>query len=302
MRLNLEALLILDALDRHGTFAAAAARLFKTASALSYTVQKMESDLKITLLDRSGHRAAFTPTGRLMLEKGRTLLRAVNELEQQARYVESGWESQLVISVDASLPFRILTPLIDRFYQEHPHTQLQFRQDVLAGCWEALNYGEADIVFGAVQEPAMRKEIVCQPLGWLDYVFAVAPDHPLASAPEPLLREQIRQYRAVTVHDSSRHGAGIDLRVLDEQKTLSVHDFPAKLQAQLDGLGCGYLPLYLARPHLESGALVARQLDSECRRDMAYLAWNESATGNAATWWREHLLTLPGLQEIYSPA
>ncbi len=90
MRLNLEALLILDALDRHGTFAAAAARLFKTASALSYTVQKMEGDMKITLLDRSGHRATFTPTGRLMLEKGRALLRAVNELEQQARYVESG--------------------------------------------------------------------------------------------------------------------------------------------------------------------------------------------------------------------
>ncbi|MDI6935899.1 LysR substrate-binding domain-containing protein, partial [Serratia sp. Se-PFBMAAmG] len=121
-------------------------------------------------------------------------------------------------------------------------------------------------------------------------------------APEPLLREQIRQYRAVTVHDSSRHSAGIDLRVLDEQKTLSVHDFPAKLQAQLDGLGCGYLPLYLAKPHLESGALVARQLDSECRRDMAYLAWNEPACGNAATWWGERLLTLPCLQEIYSPA
>ena len=46
--------------------------------------------MKITLLDRSGHRATFTPTGRLMLEKGRALLRAVNELEQQARYVESG--------------------------------------------------------------------------------------------------------------------------------------------------------------------------------------------------------------------
>jgi hypothetical protein len=39
MRLNLEALLILDALDRHGSFAAAAAVLFKTPSALSYMVQ-----------------------------------------------------------------------------------------------------------------------------------------------------------------------------------------------------------------------------------------------------------------------
>lgn len=302
MRLNLEALLILDALDRHGTFAAAAARLFKTASALSYTVQKMESDLKITLLDRSGHRATFTPTGRLMLDKGRALLRAVNELEQQARYVESGWESNLVISVDASVPFSLLTPLVDEFYQQHPHTQLQFRHDVLAGCWEALSYGEADIVFGAVQEPATRKDIGCVALGWLDYVFAVAPEHPLAQAPEPLLREQIRQYRAVTVHDSSRHSAGIDLRVLDEQKTLSVHDFSTKLQAQLAGLGCGFLPCYLAEPYLADGRLVARQLDSECRRDMAYLAWNENASGNAARWWREKLQTLPRLRDIYSAA
>ena len=44
MRLNLEALLILDALDRHGSFAAAAAALFKTPSALSYMVQKLEND------------------------------------------------------------------------------------------------------------------------------------------------------------------------------------------------------------------------------------------------------------------
>ncbi|MBX9330993.1 LysR family transcriptional regulator, partial [Serratia marcescens] len=94
MRLNLEALLILDALDRHGSFAAAAAALFKTPSALSYMVQKLENDLDITLLDRSGHRAKFTDTGKLMLEKGRVLLRAAQDLEQQARYVENGWESE----------------------------------------------------------------------------------------------------------------------------------------------------------------------------------------------------------------
>jgi len=299
MRLNLEALLILDALDRHGTFAAAAARLFKTASALSYTVQKMESDLNIKLLDRSGHRATFTPTGRLMLEKGRVLLRAVSELEQQAQYVESGWESKLTISVDASVPFALLTPLVDRFYQEHQHTQLLFRQDVLAGCWEALSYGDADIVFGAVQEPATRSGIDCVPIGWLEYLFAVAPEHPLAKLPEPLLRDQVRQYRAVVVRDTSRHTAGTDLRVLDEQKILSVHDFGAKVQAQLAGLGCGYLPRYLAEPHLASGMLVERRLESETRRDRAYLAWNENATGNAALWWRENLQRFDGLSSVY---
>jgi len=267
MRLSLEALLILDALDRHGTFAAAAARLFKTASALSYTVQKMESDLNIKLLDRSGHRATFTPTGRLMLDKGRVLLRAVS------------WESKLTISLDASVPFALLTPLIDRFYAEHQHTQLLFRHDVLAGCWEALSYGEADILFGAVQEPLTRSGIEYRPIGWLEYVFAVAPHHPLAS----------------------RHSTGADLRVLDEQKMISVHDFNAKVHAQIAGLGCGYLPRYLAAPHLESGALVERRLDTQTRRDQAFMAWNENATGNAAMWWRENLQDFEGINTVYSP-
>ena len=224
----------------------------------------------------------------------------MNELEQQARYVESGWESLLTISVDASLPFSILTPLIDEFYQQHRTPSCSSVRTYWLAAGKRCTMAKRTLSLARFRNPP-RAKIVCQPLGWLEYVFAVAPDHPLAAEPEPLLREQIRQYRAVTVHDSSRHGAGMDLRVLDEQKTLSVHDFPAKLQAHLAGLGCGYLPLYW-RARTASGALVARQLDSECRRDIAYLAWNESACGNAAIWWRERLPTLPGLSDIYAPA
>ncbi|MCS5881349.1 LysR family transcriptional regulator [Klebsiella variicola subsp. variicola] len=46
---------------KRGSFAAASAKLFKTPSALSYTIHRLESDLNIQLLDRSGHRARFTP-------------------------------------------------------------------------------------------------------------------------------------------------------------------------------------------------------------------------------------------------
>ena len=41
MRLNLDVLLILDALDRYGSFATAAESLFKTPAALSYMIQKL---------------------------------------------------------------------------------------------------------------------------------------------------------------------------------------------------------------------------------------------------------------------
>ncbi len=72
MRVNLMFLMILDALDRHGPLATAESRVYKTPAALSYRSRKLESDLNIVLLDRSGHRAKFTDTGRLMLEEGAT--------------------------------------------------------------------------------------------------------------------------------------------------------------------------------------------------------------------------------------
>ncbi len=59
MKPLLDVLVILDALEKEGSFAAASAKLFKTPSALSYTIHRLESDLNIQLLDRSGHRALY---------------------------------------------------------------------------------------------------------------------------------------------------------------------------------------------------------------------------------------------------
>lgn len=83
MKPLLDVLIILDALEKEGSFAAASAKLFKTPSALSYTVHKLENDLNIQLLDRSGHRARFTRTGKMLLEKGREVLHTVRELENR---------------------------------------------------------------------------------------------------------------------------------------------------------------------------------------------------------------------------
>ncbi|WP_199635339.1 LysR family transcriptional regulator [Serratia sp. PAMC26656] len=299
MRLNLEALLILDALDRHGSFAAAASALFKTPSALSYMVQKLESDLEVTLLDRSGHRAKFTDTGKLMLEKGRVLLRAAQDLEQQARYVENGWESEITLGIDASFPFERLLPLIEEFYQRHHHTRLAFSHEVLAGSWESLVYGCADIIIGAICEPPSRVGYAFSQLGRLDYVFAVAPQHPLSALAEPLLKADIRQHRAVVVRDTSRVNAPQNLNILEEQDQLTVFGFDAKLRAQLRGLGCGYLPRYLAEPYLKSGELVAKNVEAERCSDVAYFGWRESATGLAAKWWRERLQQYADAGDVY---
>lgn len=175
MRVNFDVLMILDALDRHGSFATAAESLYKTPAALSYMIQKLESDLNIVLLDRSGHRAKFTDTGRLMLEKGRQLLSAARDLEKQAQQLSAGWERELAIALDASFPFSALLPLIAEFYAQNPQTRLNFSHHTLAGSWEELTHHGADIILGAINEPPTSAEWSWQTLGALDNIFVVAP-------------------------------------------------------------------------------------------------------------------------------
>lgn len=99
--LTLESIRVLDAIDRRGSFAAAADELGKVPSALSYTVQKLEDELDAMLFDRSGHRTKFTPAGRMLLERGRVLLEAAEHLVGETRALARGWEisKQLILLI-----------------------------------------------------------------------------------------------------------------------------------------------------------------------------------------------------------
>src|SRR6185369_904555 len=108
MRITLEALTVVDAIDRRGSFAAAAAELHRVPSALTYQVHKLESDLDVRIFDRRGHRAALTPAGRELLLAGRVLLERAGELERRVRRVATGWEPELRLAVDVLVPWSLM--------------------------------------------------------------------------------------------------------------------------------------------------------------------------------------------------
>ncbi|MBI3067655.1 MAG: LysR family transcriptional regulator, partial [Betaproteobacteria bacterium] len=87
MRISLDGLLVLDAIDRKGSFAAAADELHRVPSAITYTVQKLEQDLDVKLFDRSGHHAVLTPAGQELLKEGRHLIVAAADLEARVKRV-----------------------------------------------------------------------------------------------------------------------------------------------------------------------------------------------------------------------
>lgn len=81
-KLTLEGLEIVDAIDRRGSFSAAAEVLHKVPSTISYTVAKLEDDLKVALFRRNGPRIEITEAGRELLREGRLLLQAASDLRQ----------------------------------------------------------------------------------------------------------------------------------------------------------------------------------------------------------------------------
>ncbi|HQD83417.1 MAG TPA: LysR family transcriptional regulator, partial [Quisquiliibacterium sp.] len=207
MALTLDALAVLDTIARRGSFAAAAVELGKVPSALSYTVRRLEEDLDVLLFDRRGKHARLTAAGLELLDQGRVLLQAADELACRVREVASGWEVELRIAVDAVVCFDRMLPLIEDFDRISAPTRLRFSYEVLDGAWDALLSGRADLALGLSSEtpPAAFASGLysMRPLGDLRFVFCVAPRHPLAAAPEPLESDTIIRHRAIAVASTS---------------------------------------------------------------------------------------------------
>jgi DNA-binding transcriptional LysR family regulator len=152
MPLSLDALQTLDAIARNGSFARAAAELHRVPSALTYTIQQLETDLGLTLFNREGRRAVLTAAGHELLNEGRILLKVAADLECRIQQVAKGWETELRIAFDTITPLRSLFGLIQRFESQRSGTRIRLSTEVLGGTWDALMAGRADLIVGASAE------------------------------------------------------------------------------------------------------------------------------------------------------
>jgi DNA-binding transcriptional LysR family regulator len=289
MRLTLDALTVLDAIARNGSFARAAAELHRVPSALTYTVQQLESDLGVTLFSREGRRAALTPAGHELVNEGRLLLKAAFDIECRIQQVSRGWETELRIAVDTIVSPRALFQLINAFTRENTGTRLRISTEVLGGTWDALVNGRADLIIGASSETPPGGGFATIPLGHWQWVFAAAPGHPIVNEPQPLTEAVLTRYRAVSVADSSRHAPPRTVGLISGQDVLTLATMRDKLAAQIAGLGIGFLPRHLAESALADGRLVSLKVDSPRPDSPLCAAWRASRTGRALRWFAREL-------------
>ncbi|HEV3424797.1 MAG TPA: LysR family transcriptional regulator [Paraburkholderia sp.] len=287
--LSEEELALLDAIRETGSLSRAAAQLGKAPSTVSHAARQLETRFDALLFDRRRYRLQLTPAGHLLAEEAGRLMQDMARMTQRVRQIASGWEDRLWIVSDEILEFELLMPVIRAFDALESGVKLRLTHEVLSGTWEALRDGRADLIVGATNEPPAIPGLRWFELGVMEWVFAVSPRHPLAAVKGPLKREAISAHRAVVVADSSRMTAGRAYGLVGGQASLAVPTMRAKILAQRDGLGVGWLPRHRVAALLKRGELVEKTTTDPREPNVLYVAWRSDQEGRALQWWLEQL-------------
>lgn len=287
-----DALSMLQTIAEAGSFAAAARDMGMVPSALTYRVRQIEDALDVLLYDRSSRQAKLTAAGAELLREGARLLEEIDAVANRVKRVATGWEPQLTIAIDTVISKPVMMEMCDNFFSQSPPTRIRLREETLSGTLEALTTGQADLAIGVGADSARTAGVHSKPMGSISFVYAVAPHHPLAQAPEPLSDELIQKHRAVAVADSVQRGAGQTFGLLSGQDVFTVPTMHAKLDAQLRGLGGGNLPRCMADAYIQTGRLVVKKTERSQRNVPLHYAWRQTKTinqGRALQWWLSQL-------------
>ncbi|WP_050477995.1 LysR family transcriptional regulator [Herbaspirillum rhizosphaerae] len=288
LKLSLEAIELVDAIDRYGSFAAASERLHKVPSTISYAINKLEEQLGLALFLRQGQRVHLTAAGRELLKEGRWLVIAAAELESRLRQIATGFESEFRLVHDSLIATDSFTKDICAFEDLHCGTRLRIACETLMGTWEALRDGRADMIVAAGDGPSGGGYRAVE-VGKLAFVFCVAPTHPLARLRRAVTRADLLEHNAIVVGDGARTMSDRTIGLLAGQKRITVPSMSAKIACQLAAIGHGFLPRACIRKELASGALVEVESEESRPDESFWLAWKPEAMGEAKKWWLQRL-------------
>jgi len=241
-----------------GSFTAAARRLNRAVSAISYGIANLEAQLGLTLFDREGsRRPTLTDAGQAVLAEARTIAGGIDGLRAKAQGLLQGLEAELNLVVDVMLPPEKLGRVLRGFAAEFPTVTLRLSVETLGQTNALVLDGKAVLgVAGplAAEAEALEKRAA----GEVTMVPVAAPDHPLARMAHPA-PGAARDHVQLVLTDRSPLTQGRDFSVLSA-RSWRLSDLSAKHSLLRQGIGWGSMPLSLIESDLVAGTLVRLNL------------------------------------------
>jgi DNA-binding transcriptional LysR family regulator len=251
--LTLHQLLCFDAVVTEGSFQAAADKLLRSQPTISSTVKNLETQLRLSLLDRSGYRVALTDAGRSFYERTRVFLHELQSLRDHAAQLAMGEESELRVVIGDVCPLPEILGLLRRFFDGCPGTRLHLHFEAISGPGERLFDDEADLILHHIDKADPRLEFV--DLFTVKLVPVVAPNFLRFPISKSITPEQMRDYVQCVIRDTARSPAR-DYYLLEGARSWTVSDQLMKKELILQGMGWGHLPHYVIAQNLRDKSLL----------------------------------------------
>src|ERR1700761_7900568 len=191
--LTLDQMRVLVAVAETGSFSAAARKLGRVQSAISQTVQSMESAMQLRLFDRSHKTPSLTDAGAAVLGDARTVLLRIQSMQARARSIRDDLEPELTLAVDATFPMPLLMKSLEALRTAFPTLPATLFTEALGGARETLLSGAARMAIYPIQGGA-PPELTAEFLTRITLAPVVAADHPLAKLNHPVAREDLEAH------------------------------------------------------------------------------------------------------------
>ncbi len=245
-----------------GSFAAAARRMNRAQSAITYAIQKLEDQTGVLLFDRSAYRPTLTEAGKNLLPRIRRILADVDDYRLHAHQMAMGVEDELRLAAHPHTPANFLSDVLRDFRAAFPTVRIIASLQPRHAAVESLQQGKSDLalLFSFTSFGEAFRHLPCTTV---ELVAVASPEHPLAQQKGPIEPELLRDHMQIAIHDSLTaeeerlvRGYG-----MDSTEIWRVMNFEIMHSLLLDGIGWGVVPLSRVAEDLAVGRLVTLQID-----------------------------------------
>jgi DNA-binding transcriptional LysR family regulator len=263
MRTTLDEWEILQTVVQLGSFGAAAKRLNRSQSTISYALARLQDQLGIKLFEIKGRKARLTEYGRALLVDAEPHLAGFHQLEKRAGSLASGRELEVRLSIDSIFPKNRLFAALLKFSRRFPDVQLTLRQATFLSADSEFSLHNAHLCITGL----LSREFFVRPILGIKMIAVAQRHHQLHAFKRKLGRLDLTQHMLVAVEGSASGMLKRQPRA-PTQLVLSVGSIEAAVDAVRSGLCFGWLPKYLIESELKSGELAPLNLSMGGTREV----------------------------------
>lgn len=251
---SIEELVAFISIVDSGSIVAAARQLHLTTSGVSRALQRLESKLNVTLIERTTRKIKLTQEGQLFLQRARKIMHDISEAEDAL--LKSDRDTSGLIRVDSATPFvlHVIAPLLTEFTALYPNIEIELNSnDHVIDLLEHKT--DVAIRFGELNDSSLHAKLLCTSRLYIVASPAYLEQYGYPQRPEEILKHtHIGFSKAPKLNEWPLY---IDGERLQCQAQIKASSGETVRQLVLQGLGIGCLSAFLVEHDIQQKRLVA---------------------------------------------